>query len=60
MGTEAAVKKKVLKIVETETGRLVHEVDVSTKSAAMIERVMLGMLRNMDTDKFHIDDTGAA
>lgn len=55
----AAKKKKVLKVVETATGKVVREVDVHDKGASAIEKVMLGMLRNMDTDRFHIDDTGA-
>lgn len=48
--------KKVLKVVETATGRVVHEVDVSEKSDAMIERVLSGMLMRIDTDKFHVEE----
>lgn len=55
-----AKKKKVMKVVETATGKVVREVDVHDKGQSAIEKVMLGMLRNMDTDRFHIDDTKAS
>jgi len=49
--------KKELLVRELGTDRIIHRVDVSTKSNSVIEKVMLGMLRNMDTDKYYIDDT---
>lgn len=48
-----AKRKRVIKVVETKTGKVVHEIDVKDKKDAMLEKVMSGLLRNMDTDRFH-------
>jgi len=51
--------KQVLKVVEFETRKVVSEVDVTGQSRRIVEKVMLGMLRNMNTDRFFIDDSEA-
>lgn len=45
-------KKRCVQVIEIATGVVVHEVDVHDKSDRMIERVVSGMLRNLDTDRF--------
>lgn len=44
---------------EFGTDAEVSRVDVSGKSERAVERVMMGMLRNMNTEKFYIDDSKA-
>lgn len=53
----SVAKKRTLKVKELATGKVVSEVDVTGKSERMVERVMSGMLRNMDTDRFCVDDS---
>ncbi len=53
-------RRRVLKVVETKTGKVVHEVDLHDKVGSAVECVMRGMLINMNTDRFHIDDTEAS
>jgi len=48
--------KRCLKVRELATGKIVHTVDVTNKSERQIERILGGMLINMDTDKFVIDE----
>lgn len=43
---------------EFGTGQEVSRVDVSGKSESAIERVMMGMLRNM-SERYYIDDSEA-
>ncbi len=60
MGREAAkvtAKRRALRIVNRETGEVVSAVDVTGKSERQIYRVEMGMLINMDTDRFYIDDS---
>jgi hypothetical protein len=38
-------------------GSEVHRIEVTGKSDRSIERIMLGMLHQMDTDKHYIDDS---
>lgn len=47
---------KKLKVIELATGKTVHEVDVTGKTSRQIEKVMSGMLRNMDTDRFAVEE----
>jgi hypothetical protein len=51
------VKKKELLVRKRSDREIVKRVDVSGKSEQMIEKVMSGMLRNMDTDNYFIDET---
>jgi hypothetical protein len=52
-----AKKKRELRVREFESGNVVHRVDVTGRSERGIEKVLLGMLRNMDTERFCIDDS---
>lgn len=52
-------KRQFLKVVETATGKAVREVDCTGMSARMVEKAILGMLRNMDTERFHVEDANA-
>lgn len=52
----APKKTSKLQVVELTTGKVVHEVDVSGKGESSIERVMSGMLINMDTDRYCIQE----
>jgi hypothetical protein len=44
----------MLEVVEISTNEVVHTVDVSNKSDSQIDRVMMGMMRNMDLDRFFV------
>ncbi len=46
---------KKLYVRALDTREIVHTVEVH--NTTQVERVMLGMLRNMDTDRFFIDDS---
>jgi curli biogenesis system outer membrane secretion channel CsgG len=46
-----------LRVVRTDTGEVVHLVDVTGKSDREVEKVMGGMLRNMDRERFHVEDS---
>jgi len=39
-----------------DTREIVHTVDVGNKSESQVERVLRGMLINMNTDEYFIDD----
>ena len=43
-----------LEVIELTTHTVVHTVSVAGKSEHHIEKVMLGMLRNMDTGRFTV------
>lgn len=49
--------RRELRIVNRETGEVVSTVDVTGRSERTIERVETGMLINMDTDRFYIQDS---
>ena len=46
-----------LYVCRVGTQERVHTVDVHNKTGRAVEKVMLGMLRNMDTDNYYIDDS---
>ena len=50
-------EKRELRVVETQTGKVEHSVDVTGKSDHMVERVLSGMLHRIDTDRFHVEDS---
>ena len=53
----ASVRKKPttrLEVVELTTGAVVHTVSVAGKSEPQIEKALMGMLRNMDTERFAV------
>jgi hypothetical protein len=43
-----------LEVVDIGTDKVVHTVDVSDQSDSMIDRVEMGMLMNMDLDRFSV------
>jgi curli biogenesis system outer membrane secretion channel CsgG len=51
------MKKRELRVVRSKTREVVSRVDVHGKSDRMVERVMSGMLRQMNTDEFHVEDS---
>ena len=51
------VKETKLHIRELSSRQIVHSFTVTGKSERAIEKIMLGLLRTMDTDKFYIDDS---
>lgn len=46
-----------LQVVEIATDKVVHTVDVRGQSERTIERIMRGMLINMDRDRFFVRET---
>lgn len=48
-------KTIALEVVELATGEVIHTVPLTgDKSERFIEKVMMGMLRNMDTERFAV------
>ena len=56
---ENPMNKQYLFVRDIETREIVHTVEVTGRSENMVEKVMRGMLINMNTDKFFIDDSKA-
>ena len=46
-----------LRVRRIDNNECVHSVGLSKLNDQHVERVMLGLLRNMDTDKFFIDES---
>ena len=51
--------KAYLYVRRIDNNEIVHKVGVSAVGEDYIERVMRGMLRNMNIDDFYIDDSEA-
>lgn len=51
--------KAYLYVRRIDTDVAIHKVSISSVSENYVERVMSGMLRNMNTDEFYIDDSEA-
>lgn len=49
--------KVQLHVKRLDNDEIVHSVDVTGKNQHRIEKCMLGMLRQMDTDTYYIDDS---
>lgn len=49
--------RRKLQVVDIETGEVVHELDVTGRGDRYVEKVMRGMLINMNRDKYFVDDT---
>jgi hypothetical protein len=47
------MSERYIEVVEFETGKVVHKVDVSDKSECQADRVMDGMDRNLNHEKFY-------
>lgn len=52
-----AQAKRFLRVVETASGKVVREIDVTGDSEGKVERVERGLLRNMDREHFYVADT---
>ena len=37
----------------------IHRIELHNKSERQVERIILGLLRNMNTDEFYVDDSEA-
>ena len=44
-------------VIRRMDGTEVHRVPVSNPTESKVERVMLGLLRNMNTDEFFVDES---
>lgn len=49
--------KREVRVVRTATGVVDRVLDVTGKSDEVVEAVMRGLLRNMDRDAFHAEDS---
>ena len=49
--------KAYLRVRRLGTNEIVHSVGLSSTHWRHVERVMMGLLRNMDTDRFYVDDS---
>lgn len=49
------MKKRIVKVIETGSGDVVREIE-TTKTGAVLEKMVCGLLRNMDRDRYHVDD----
>lgn len=47
--------RRYLAVRDIKTDEIVHRVDVSGRSESQVERVELGMLMRIDTDRFYVD-----
>lgn len=52
-------KQRALEVVNIATGEVVKSIPVSG-SERHVEKVTMGLLRNMDTDRFFVRDTNDA
>ena len=43
-------------VVELTSGKVTHSVQLHSTSERTVERVMLGMLRNLDTEKYVLQE----
>lgn len=50
-------EKRFLRVRREDTNEIVSEVEVTGKSENQIERIERGILMNMDTDAFILDDS---
>jgi hypothetical protein len=51
--------KRYIEVVEYESGKVVHKVDVTDKSERQSDRVMDGMDRNLNHEKFYTRHSAA-
>jgi hypothetical protein len=47
---------KYIEVVHTTTGTVVKRIDVTGSSERQIEKVEMGLLRNMNLDSYHTND----
>ncbi len=48
-----------LEVTEWESGEVVETIDVSSKTESSVERVMRGLLTQMDRDRFGVREVSA-
>lgn len=48
--------KKYIEITEDKTGEVIKRMDVSNKSDHAIERIQLGIMAQMDTEKYSVSE----
>jgi len=49
--------KAYLRVRSFDTREIVHSVGLTNIGRSYVEKVMMGMLRNMNTDKYFVDDS---
>lgn len=49
--------KAYLRVKRLGDGTVISSIGINNLSERHVERVMLGLLRNMDTDNYYIDDS---
>ena len=57
MEFEASNRPRELRVIRLGSNEIVHTVNVSGRGDRDVEKVIRGMLRNMDTDRFHVEDS---
>ncbi len=45
-----------LRVIESATGEVVRRLDVSGRSERAVEKIENGLLRQMDLERFHLED----
>jgi hypothetical protein len=49
-----------LDVISIETDAVVHSVDVSGRSERSVERVLMGMLTQIDMDRYYVAEVSGA
>ena len=49
-----------LYVILTATGEVVSKIDTSTKTERQIDKIEMGLLRNMNLDEYHVERAGQA
>jgi hypothetical protein len=52
------MKQQALEVVSLETGKVVKTIDVSGKGERQVEKVEMGLLRNMDLERYSVRRKG--
>lgn len=45
-----------INVVEIESGNVVHSVDVRSKTESQVERVFMGMMTQLNSDDYYLDE----
>lgn len=56
----SSTETTALEVVEWATGEVVHTVNVAGKSERNVERILRGMLTNMDRERFGVREVSTA
>lgn len=49
-------KKQFVEVVEIETCKVEHRIDVAGKSQSQIDKTVRGLLRQINTDKYFVSE----